>query len=433
MSDGTPELPYDRGAVVAGAPGYRTALILLGIVITPVVLSSPTLGIGLTLPRVISAVVVGSAILLILSATTLSIGAHARQPTYDIVRFSYGVKGAKAINVLLAFSLFGWTAVTANGFGVATQGLIVQLFGVTVPLPLLVVLGCIIFVASTAFGFDVLGKVAQVAVPIIAVLLAFLVVQAVRSGLQPGGPIDALPWGVAVSSVVGTAIILVVTAADFGSFTRGRAQAVLAAVLAFGIAYPCLYIAGAFPSTLTGGTTLIGAMTIIGSALPAIVLLVVAAVTANAGNMFQGTLAISTLIGFLRKWQITVAIGVAAAIVGSLNVSAWLPGFLLFLGIAAPPVAGIYIADFFLHRRRGYDNAALQSQSSVRLLTFAAWIIGAAIGYLTAYNVFTLTGISSIDSMVISALLYALVSAVTGSRTAPARRTAASPKETRTR
>lgn len=418
MSDPTPEVAENRGAVAAGGPGYRTALILLGIVITPVVLSSPTLGVGLTLPRVVSAVLVGSAILLILSATTLSIGAHARQPTYDILRFSYGRKGAKAINVLLAFSLFGWTAVTANGFGIATQSLIADVFGATVPLPVLVVIGCIIFVASTAFGFDVLGKVAQIAVPIIAALLAFLVVQAVRSGLQPGGPVDALPWGVAVSSVVGTAIILVVTAADFGSFTRNRAQAILAAVLAFGIAYPCLYIAGAFPSTLTGGTSLIGAMTVIGSALPAIVLLVVAAVTANAGNMFQGTLAISTLISFLRKRQITVAIGIAAAIVGSLDVSAWLPGFLLFLGIAAPPVAGIYIADFFLHRRGGYDSAALERQPSIRLLTFAAWIVGAVVGYLTAYNVFSMTGISSIDSMVVGALLYVVVSAVTNRRVA---------------
>lgn len=412
MSREQVEIPTDRGAAADGAPGYRIALILLGIIVTPVVLSSPTLGSGLTLGRAVSAIIVGSVILLIIGATTLSIGEHARQPTYDIVRFPFGAQGAKAINVLLAISLFGWTAVTANGFGNAVQSLISKLFDVSVPLPVLVVFGCIIFVASTAFGFEILGKVAQFAVPVIALILAFLVYQALHSALTMLNPADPVRWGVAVSSVVGTAIVLVVTAADFGSFTRNRRQAILGAILAFGIAYPCLYIGAAIPSGLTGASTLIDAMTIIASGLPAIALLIIAAVTANAGNIFQGTLAISTLVRAARKWQITVAIGIAAAIVGSFDLVAWLPSFLLFLGIAAPPVAGIYIADFFLHRRGGYDSAVLAIQPAIKMPTFGAWVIGCAIGYLTAYNVFSLTGISSIDSMLISALLFVVISRV---------------------
>lgn len=422
-----------RGAEATGAPGYRVALILLGIIITPVVLSAPTLGTGLTLPSVVSAVLVGALILLLLSSTTLSIGAHARQPTYDIVRFPFGAQGAKAINVLLAVSLFGWTAVTANGFGVATQSLLDNWFGVTVALPVLVVIGCVICVAATAFGFDVLGRVAQIAVPIIVVLLGFLIVTALRSAYSAGDPSTPLAWGVAVSSVVGTAIVLVVTAADFGSFTRSRKQAIIAAVLAFGIAYPCLYLAGAFPSTLTGESTLLGAMGVIGALIPATILLIIAAVTANAGNMFQGTLAISTLIGFVRKWQITVAIGVAAAVVGSFDVTLWLPSFLLFLGIAAPPVAGIYIADFFLNRRGGYDPAVLEQQPAIKVLTFAAWILGSAVGYLTAYTGLTLTGISSIDSILVAAILFTLVSAVRSrSRSASDRTSAPAATHTQT-
>lgn len=410
MSD--EQVTTDRGAAAAGAPGYRIALILLGIIVTPVVLSAPGLGSGLTFGLAVSAIIVGSVILLIIGAITLSIGQHARQPTYDIVRFPFGTQGAKAINVLLAVSLFGWTAVTANGFGIAVQTLLLSLFDASVPLPVLVVIGCVIFVASTAFGFKILGSVAQFAVPVIAVVLAFLVYQALQSAFTMLDPADPVRWGVAVSSVVGTAIVLVVTAPDFGSFTRNRRQALVAAILTFGIAYPALYIGAAIPSALTGSNTLIDAMTIIASALPAILLLVIAAVTANAGNIFQGTLAISTLITVARKWYITAGIGIAAAIVGSFDLVAWLPSFLLFLGIAAPPVAGIYIADFFLNRRLGYDDATLATQPAIKVLTFAAWLLGCVIGYLTAYNVFSLTGISSIDSMLISALLYLVLSRV---------------------
>ncbi len=407
-----------RGAVAAGAPGHRIALILLGIIITPVVLSSPTLGSGLSLSRAVSAVLAGSAILLVLAITTLSIGEHARQPTYEIVRFSFGTQGAKAITGLLAISLFGWSAVTANGFGIAARSLLLGVLGIEVPLPVLVVLGCVIFVVSTAFGFEVLGRVAQFAVPVIALLLAFIVYQALRSALEVLEPAAPVRWGVAVSSVVGTAIVLVVTAPDFGSFTRSRRQAVLGAVLAFGIAYPVLYIAGALPSAMTGRSSLIDATAVIASALPAIALLVIASVTANAGNIFQGTLAVSTLLTSVRKWRITVAIGVGAAVVGSLDIAAWLPTFLLSLGIAAPPVAGIYIADFFLHRRTGYDGGLLASAPRIRPLTFVAWLIGSLVGGLTAYDVLTVTGIPSVDSMLVSALLYVLSDRLTPRRTA---------------
>ncbi|MGW7823905.1 cytosine permease [Streptomyces puniciscabiei] len=397
-----------RGATAEGAPGYRIALILLGIVITPVVLSAPTLGGGLPLVHAVTAIVVGAGILMVVAAVTLSIGEHARQPTYDIVRFSFGRTGAKAITVLLAVSIFGWASVTANGFGTATESLLAELTGVTAPRPVLVVIGCVIFVAATAFGFEILGKVANFAVPVIAVLLGYLVYVSLRSGLEFRSPASQMPWGVAVSSVVGTGIVLVVTAADFGSFTRSRRQAIVGAVCAFGMAYPLLYVAGAIPSALSGRGSLIDAMGVIASALPAITLLVFASVTANAGNTFQGTLAVSTLVPKAKKWQVTIALGVAMAVVGSLDIASWLPSFLLFLGVAAPPVAGIYIADFLFHRRRGYDDASLTSDAAVKPATFAVWIVGCALGYLTAYGILSVTHIPSVDSLLVSAVLYAL-------------------------
>lgn len=399
-----------RGSAASGAPGWRLALILLGILVTPVVLSAPTLGTGLPMGSMITAIIVGSVILTVLAALTLSIGQHARQPTYDIVRFSFGRLGAKAVTVLLAVSLFGWSAVTANGFGIAVSNLLDAVFGISVPFPILVVIGCIIFVASTAFGFEVIGKVAQWAVPVIVLILGFLVFQSLSAGLGAHAQSGSMQWGVAVSSVVGTAIVLVVTAADFGSFTRSRKHALIGAVLTFLIAYPLLYIAGAIPSVLTGEGSLIDAMGIIASAVPAIILMVIASVTANAGNMFQGTLAFANLFNVVRKkWLLTVALGVAVAIVGSMDVGAWLPGFLLFLGVAAPPVAGIYIVDFALYRRGGYDAAVLKSQPAVRIGTYAIWLAGSLLGYFSAQGNFTITSVPSLDSLLFSALLYGAV------------------------
>ncbi|CAN7547555.1 cytosine permease [Caballeronia sp. LjRoot34] len=394
------------------APGYRIAMILLGIAITPVLLSSSSLGSQLSSLALIKVVVIGGIILTILSAITICVGEKARLPTYGIVKYPFGEKGAIAINILLAISLFGWIAVTANMFGHSVHDLLAQQ-GFEIPVPLLVAVGCVIFVAATAFGFELLGKVAQFAIPVIALMLCYCVYVAAHGMVPVPAGFTDMNTGVAVSTVVGTIIVLVATLPDFGSFVHDRKHALIGAVLTFLIAYPLLYWAGATPSGISGKASLLGAMAVFGAVLPAALLLIFATVTGNAGNMFQGTLVVSTLFTRFPKWQITVALGVLAVIVGSMDIMAWFIPFLLFLGIATPPVAGIYIADFLLYRRGGYDARLLTTDPQVKVLTFVAWIIGSLVGFMTVKGVFSFTSIPSLDSIIVACACYAIFSRVT--------------------
>ncbi len=394
------------------APGYRIAMILLGIAITPVLLSSSSLGSQLSSLALIKVVVIGGIILTILSGITICVGEKARLPTYGIVKYPFGEKGAIAINVLLAISLFGWIAVTANMFGHSVHDLLAQQ-GLEIPVPLLVAVGCVIFVAATAFGFELLGKVAQFAIPVIALMLCYCVYVAAHGMVPVPAGFTDMNTGVAVSTVVGTIIVLVATLPDFGSFVHDRKHALIGAVLTFLIAYPLLDWAGATPSGISGKGSLLGAMAVFGAVLPAALLLIFATVTGNAGNMFQGTLVVSTLFTRFPKWQITVALGVLAVIVGSMDIMAWFIPFLLFLGIATPPVAGIYIADFLLYRRGGYDERLLATDPQVKALTFVAWIIGSLVGFMTVKGVFSLTSIPSLDSIIVACACYAIFSRVT--------------------
>ncbi len=394
------------------APGYRIAMILLGIAITPVLLSSSSLGSQLSSSELIKVVVIGGLILTILSVITICVGEKARLPTYGIVKYPFGEKGAIAINILLAISLFGWIAVTANMFGNSVHDLLVQ-HGIDVPVPILVAIGCVIFVVATAFGFELLGKVAQFAIPVIAVMLAYCLYVAAQGTVAVPAQLASMNTGVAVSTVVGTIIVLVATLPDFGSFVHDRKHAVMGAVLTFLIAYPLLYWAGATPSGITGQHSLLGSMAVFGAVLPAALLLIFATVTGNAGNMFQGTLVVSTLFTRFPKWRITVALGVLAVIVGSMDIMAWFIPFLLFLGIATPPVAGIYIADFLLYRRGGYDERLLAADPQIKVPTFVAWIIGSLVGFMTVKGIFSFTSIPSLDSIIVACVCYAIFSRVT--------------------
>jgi cytosine permease len=402
------------------APGYRIAMILLGIAITPVLLSSSSLGSQLSSLALIKVVVIGGIILTILSAITICVGEKARLPTYGIVKYPFGEKGAVAINILLAISLFGWIAVTANMFGNSVHDLLAQQ-GLDIPVPILVAVGCVIFVAATAFGFELLGKVAQFAIPVIALMLCYCVYVAAHGMVAVPAGFTDMNTGVAVSTVVGTIIVLVATLPDFGSFVHDRKHALIGAVLTFLIAYPLLYWAGATPSGISGKGSLLGAMAVFGAVLPAALLLIFATVTGNAGNMFQGTLVVSTLFTRFPKWQITVALGVLAVIVGSMDIMAWFIPFLLFLGIATPPVAGIYIADFLLYRRDGYDERLLATDPQVKVLTFVAWIIGSLVGFMTVKGLFSFTSIPSLDSIIVACACYAIFSRVTRLRSVTSR------------
>ncbi|MGL4858439.1 MAG: cytosine permease [Enterobacteriaceae bacterium] len=390
------------------APGWRIALIILGIAMTPVLLASSSLGSRLELGNAVAAILCGSAILALLGSMTCTIGAHARMNTYQIVRFTFGSQGAQAINALLAISLFGWICVTANGFGMAAQDLLAQV-GIELPLFVLVALGCLIFIGATAFGFQVLSKVALYAIPIISLILFYNLWRLLSApSFAVSAPADQMEFGIAVSTVVGTLMVLVATMADFGSFVHNRRHAIIGALLALALAYPLLYIAGALPSALTGQPSLVAAMALVGATIPALLLLLFATITGNAGNLFQGTLVTATLLPHLKKPIITIMLGAVAAVIGSLDMSAWLIPFLLFLGIATPPVAGLYIADFLLNRRAGYREEVLALYPAIRVTTFIAWGCGSLVGFLTSRDIFALTFIPSLDALLVAALLYTL-------------------------
>ncbi|WEM44458.1 cytosine permease (plasmid) [Photobacterium sp. DA100] len=394
------------------ASGFQIAMILLGILVTPVLLASSSLGSQLTLGTAAAVITVGSIILTVLAVINISIGEKARLPTYGIVKYSFGSKGATAINIIMAISLFGWIAVTANMFGHSVHDLLATQLNLELPVPVIVAFGCVIFVASTAFGFEALGKVSKFAVPIIALLMFVILYLALNSSVPVAEKLSSLSFGAAVSSVVGTIIVLVATSPDFGSFVHNRKHAVLAGTLTFGLAYPVLFLVGAVPGSMTSEGSLLAAMAVIGTTLPAAILLVFACITGNAGNMFQGTLVVSTLFSQYPKWKITVVLGILATMVGSMDILAWFIPFLLFLGIATPPISGIYIADYFINRRKGYDEASLENDPAIKPSTFIAWGLGSLVGFCTVNGWFTLTGIPSLDSILVASLGYFLFSRV---------------------
>ena len=135
-------------------------------------------------------------------------GEKARLPTYGIVKYSFGEKGAIAINILMAISLFGWIAVTANMFGHSVHGLTGSTWtGSSTG----TVSGGWLCHFCRLYGIWLCrsGKNCPGCVPVIALVLCYILYVATHTEVAVPAAIVEMNTGVAVSTVVGTIIVLV--------------------------------------------------------------------------------------------------------------------------------------------------------------------------------------------------------------------------------
>lgn len=151
-------------------------------------------------------------------------------------------------------------------------------------------------------------------------------------------------------------------------------------------------------------------MTVFGAVLPAALLLIFACVTGNAGNMFRGTLVVSTLLTRFPKWQITLALGDCLP-----SSVAWI----LWRGLSRSCCSSVLpphrSPEFILPissctAATVTVDSVLTQEPQIKALTFVAWISGAVVGFMTVKGVFTLTTIPSVDSIVVACIAYALLS-----------------------
>ena len=80
--------------------------------------------------------------------------------------------------------------------------------------------------------------------------------------------------------------------------------------------------------------------------------------------------------------------------------------FLVLLGVAIPPIGAIYIVETAFFRRFRMNIEALAQEPIIRWQAFAAWISGGVIGYLSSKEIIGIFDIASIDSLVVSSLVY---------------------------
>ncbi|OEF61582.1 cytosine permease, partial [Enterovibrio norvegicus] len=238
--------------------------------------------------------------------------------------------------------------------------------------------------ATVYFGIAALMILSAIAVPAIALLGGYSVLEAIDSvggieQLQSLSPENPLNFSTALALVVGSFISAGTLTADFVRFGKSPRTAVIVTMVAFFIGNSLMFIFGAAGGAATGQADISEVMMMQGLLIPAVIVLALNIWTTNDNALYASGLGFSNITGLPSKY-----LSVANGIIGTLC-ALWLynnfVGWLTFLSAAIPPIGGIIIADFIKNRERYKDFANAEFQT-VNWAAIAGVAIGIAAGHL---------------------------------------------------
>ncbi len=349
----------------------------------------------------------------ILCSVTSIIGRRSRLSTYMILHFSFGKQGVKIVNLLVAISAIGWYAITIELFGQAIVDALSQLLEVNVPLVLLIIIGSALMTLTAIFGFKIIEKFSNVAVPFLIVFVIHILYKTLNSPeslniIWNFKPTSSMTLIEAISIVTGATILMPVFMPDFSRFARKDKDA-LTGVLGLSIGFPLVLLAGAAPAIVTGEQDIMKIMIGLDLTIPAFVILVFSTWTTNTINIYSSILIFSTINKKWKFWAIGLISSIVATTLAIFGFSTFFIDFLNFFSLIIPPLSSIFIINYFYVKKGNYNPEEIDTLPPYIWPAFVAWVLSALVATFTYYDFFTLTTIPFIDAFLAGLVFYLLI------------------------
>lgn len=397
--------------------GWSVGMVVFGICLTlPSLYTGALTARNLGAAGAVQAVALASLVLSLMSIPAAIVGARTRLSSYLIIEFVFGRRGGDYVNALLALTLLGWFAVTAGFFGETLAIASNEMFGRSPPVWLLTLVSSLLIIATTIFGFKAIDRLALAAVPLLVLFLVYV------SHLALGGrSIDSLfamegedpeYFGTAVSTVIGSLIVGVVLMPDLSRYARTARDCVSASVLGNGVGNAFSMLIGMSPAMVTGLLDPMAYMIALGLTGSAFVILVFATWTTNSVNLYSTTLAVAVIRPKTPEWRLAVGVGLAGAALAMAGVAGGFIAFLEWLGVIVPPVAGVYLTDYFILGRRDYALSLRERLPEYDPAALTAWGLATGLSVLAFVLEASFSGVPSLDALIITVPVYLLCSRI---------------------
>ena len=410
---------YATRPVPAGArrPMWEVLVIRLGaFACVPQLLLGSALGYGLSFRNAVLATLLGSVILQLLS---LALGAAAcaegLSTTLLAAWAGFGRIGSALVGAVIAVALMGWFGVQN---GVFASGLFHATGWMNVPLWSVVTGVAVTWI--TVKGYRLMALIARVALPLFLLAVAWAAVRLLAGhslsellAAVPAGPRLGLP--AAITAVTGSFIIGAVVTPDVTRFMRSGRDVFWMTLIATFVGELTINLVAVAMALLLRTSDIVMLMSTLAGGIGATIA-VVSTVKLNNLNLYSSSLGFSTLVHALRlkrgaavdRVRLTWWVGIASTGLSTLGILDHFIGFLVVLGVAIPPVAGIMMVDYYLLRR---DRAALRRAratdalpvASERLnpVALAAWLLACASALLLPG-----VGIPALNALAVGSIAY---------------------------
>lgn len=372
-----------------------------------------TLGYAMSFGQAALSLFLGAILLEVIIVIVGIIGQKEGLNTALLARWTgFGEVGASLVGLAIGISLIGWfgiqSAISAQSLGTLMPGLMPEwlwslLFG-------------LIVTAIVAVGFVGMQWLANVTVPLFLILVGWSVISELSRHdfvelvtMEAPGPSMSLGQGTAL--VAGGLIVGAIITSDMTRFNRSPADVVKQTVVGVTLGEMVIGLSGVLVAHAARSGDIVAIIT---SSVGFIGLLIVLTGTLkiNDWNLYSSTLGlvnfVSTAFGKnLHRVSVTVILGVVGSILAAAGILGKFTDFLILLGVAFPPIAGIMVAEYFIVKCWRGDLDASRATGTLpttapRLVpaTIIIWAVSSAVGYFVSW------GIPSLLALIISMVLY---------------------------
>lgn len=373
-----------------------------------------TLGFGMTFGNAVLAITLGAVVLEFVTILLGIAGMREGLSTSVLARWcGFGRKGSALVGLLIAVSLLGWFGIQNAVFAEGLHNLIGG-----PPVWIWALAGGVFVSAIVVYGFHSMAWAAYITVPAFVGLAAWSIVRELAEhdsagllSLPPPGP--PLSLGAGATIVAGGFIAGAVMSPDMTRYNRNTADVVKQTLVGVTLGE---YVIGLIGVLLAQAANTIDIVSIVtsSSGFLGTLVLIAAIMKVNDWNLYSSSLglvnAVDVLFGRkLNRASVTIAIGLAGALLSAAGILQAFEGFLTVLGVITPPVAGILIAEYFLvrswrrtlaesrHRGALPDDAPEWVPASL-----VCWLVASLVGMLVPI------GIPALNSILVASALYVL-------------------------
>ena len=355
-------------------------------------------------PDLVGLIIIGNLILGVYATALGYIAANTGLSTVLMARFSFGSIGSRWVDFILGFTQIGWYA-----WGSALMAdLLNKLAGVPASWNWLTILFFTYFFCSTAYiGYRAMDWLSRIAVPAMLILMFWSLTIALGKvggfeGLQAIVPTKPMPWGEAMTIIVGTFISGGTQATNWSRFAKSGNTAAISTMAAFFFANGFLIFCGAFCALVYSNEDIVQVMVLQGLLFWGLVLLFLNMWTTQDNTIYAFSVAGAHMFRTSKRHLFVLGGATVALVLAWGGIYKMLVPFLILLGTFIPPVGGVIMADYWLHRRGRFPSLE-EPQPAMNWAGIIAYIIASAIAYLTP-------GIKPINGIIAAVLLYFVLS-----------------------